>query len=67
VQKCLKLFEEAKRHEIKIDERIYVSLIGAYSRIGMISMCHEAVGQISREALNSSRVQNSLIDMWVSV
>jgi pentatricopeptide repeat protein len=67
VQKCLKLFEEAKRQKIKLDERICVSLIGAYSRIGMISMCQEVVKQISIEALNSSRVQNSLIDMWVSV
>jgi pentatricopeptide repeat protein len=66
VQKCLKLFEEAKRQKIKIDERIYVLLIGAYSRIGMISMCQEFVRQISTEILNSSRVQNSLIDMWVS-
>jgi pentatricopeptide repeat protein len=67
VQKCLKLFEEAKWQKIKIDERIYVALIGAYSRIGMISMCQEVVKQISTEALNSSRVQTSLIDMWVSI
>jgi pentatricopeptide repeat protein len=66
-RKCLKLFEEVKRHKLKLDERIYVSLIGAYSRIGMISMCREFIKQISTEALNSSRVQNSLIDMWVSV
>jgi hypothetical protein len=66
-RKCLKLFEEAKRQKIKIDERIYVSLIGAYSRIGMISLCREAVKQISKEALNSSRLQSSLVDMWVSV
>jgi pentatricopeptide repeat protein len=66
VQKCLKLFEEAKRQKIKIDERIYASLVGAYSRIGMISMCRDIVKQISTEVLNSSRVQNSLIDMWVS-
>jgi pentatricopeptide repeat protein len=67
VQKCLKLFEEVKRQKIKIDERIHVLLIGVYSRIGMISMCREFIKQISTEALNSSRVQNSLIDMWVSV
>jgi pentatricopeptide repeat protein len=66
-QKCLKLFEEVKRQKIMIDERIYVILIGAHSRIGMISMCREVVKQISTEALNSSRMQNSLIDMWVSV
>jgi pentatricopeptide repeat protein len=65
-RKCLKLFEEAKRQKIKIDERIYVSLVGAYSRIGMISMCQEVVKQISTEVHNSSRVQTSLIDMWVS-
>jgi pentatricopeptide repeat protein len=66
-RKCLKLFEEAKRQKIKLDERIYVSLVGAYSRIGMISMCQEVVKRISIESLNSPRVQNSLIDMWVSV
>jgi pentatricopeptide repeat protein len=66
-RKCLKLFEEAKRQKIMIDERLYVLLIGAYSRIGMISMCQEVVKQISTEALNSSRVQSSLIDMWVSI
>jgi pentatricopeptide repeat protein len=67
VQKCLKLFEDAKRQKIKIDERIYTALIGAYSRIGMISMCQEVVKQMPTEALNSARVQTSLIDMWVSI
>jgi pentatricopeptide repeat protein len=66
-QKCLTFFEEAKRQKIELDERIYVSLLGAYSRIGIISMCQEVVKQISTDALNSSRVQTSLIDMWVSV
>jgi pentatricopeptide repeat protein len=66
-RKCLKLFEEVKRQKIKLDDRIYVLLIGACSRIGMISMCQEVVKQISIEALNSSRVQNSLIDMWASI
>jgi pentatricopeptide repeat protein len=66
-RKCLKLFEEAKLQKIKVDERTYALLIGAYSRIAMISMCQEVVKQISTEALNSSRVKNSLIDMWVSV
>jgi pentatricopeptide repeat protein len=66
VQKCLKLFEEVKLQKIKLDERIYAALAGAYSRIGMISMCQDVVKQISTEALNSSRVQTSLIDMWVS-
>jgi pentatricopeptide repeat protein len=66
-RKCLKLFEKVKRQKIMIDERIYVILIGAYARIGIISMCREVVKQISTEALNSYRVQNSLIDMWVSV
>jgi pentatricopeptide repeat protein len=28
-QKCLKLFEEAKRQKIKLDERIYASLVSA--------------------------------------
>jgi pentatricopeptide repeat protein len=67
VQKCLTLFEDAKRQKIKIDERIYAALIGAYSRIGMISMCQEVVKQMPTEALNSARVQTSLIDMWVSI
>jgi pentatricopeptide repeat protein len=66
VQKCLKLFEEAKRQKIKIDERIYASLIGAYSKIGMISMCRNIVKQIPKDSLNSHQVKNSLIDMWVS-
>jgi pentatricopeptide repeat protein len=64
--KCLKLFEDVKRQKIKLDERVYISLVGAYSRMGMISMCREAVKQISTEAMNSSTVQHSLIDMWVS-
>jgi pentatricopeptide repeat protein len=67
VQKCLKLFEEAKRQKIKLDERIYASLIGAYSRIGMISMCRNMVEQIPKDSLNGHHVKNSLIDMWVSV
>jgi pentatricopeptide repeat protein len=66
-QKCLKLFEEAKLQKIKMDDRIYASLIGAYSRIGMISMCRNIVEQIPKDSLNSHQVKNSLIDMWVSV
>jgi pentatricopeptide repeat protein len=66
-RKCLKLFEEAKRQKIKLDERIYASLVGAYSRIGMISMCRNIVEQIPKESLNSHQVNNSLIDMWVSI
>jgi pentatricopeptide repeat protein len=66
-RKCLKLFEEIKRQKIKLDERIYASLIGAYSRIGMISMCRNIVEQIPKDSLNSHEMNNSLIDMWVSV
>jgi pentatricopeptide repeat protein len=66
-QKCLKLFEEAKLQKINMDERIYASLIGAYSRIGMISMCRNIVEQIPKDSLNGHQVKNSLIDMWVSV
>jgi pentatricopeptide repeat protein len=65
-RKCLKLFDEAKRQEIKLDDRIYASLVGAYSKIGMISMCRNIVEQIPKDALNSHEVKNALIDMWVS-
>jgi pentatricopeptide repeat protein len=66
-RKCLKLFEEAKQQKIKLDDRIYASLVGAYSKIGMISMCRNIVEQIPKDALNSHQVKNTLIDMWVSV
>jgi pentatricopeptide repeat protein len=67
VQKCLKLFEEIRRKKIKLNERIYALLIGAYSRIGMISMCRSIVEQIPKDLLNTDQVKNSLIDMWVSI
>jgi pentatricopeptide repeat protein len=66
-QKCLKLFEEVKRHGIKLDEPMCVSLVGACSKIGMISMCRKVVEQMPIESLNNSIVKSCLIDMWVSV
>jgi pentatricopeptide repeat protein len=66
-RKCLKLFEEAKLHEIKLDEPMCVSLVGACSKIGMISICRSIVDQLPKYLLACSRVQNSLVDMWVSV
>jgi hypothetical protein len=66
-QKCLKLSEEAKRQKITLDGPMCVSLVGACSKIGMISMSRNIVEQIPKYLLSSSRVQNSLIDMWVSV
>jgi pentatricopeptide repeat protein len=66
-QKCLKLFEEVKQQKVKPDEPISLSLISACSKIGMLSICRDIVKQISTEVLNCPRVQNSLIDMWVSV
>jgi pentatricopeptide repeat protein len=66
-RKGLILFEELKRSKIKLDEPICVSLAGASSRIGMISMCRKIVELIPMELLNSLRVKNSVIDMWVSV
>jgi pentatricopeptide repeat protein len=67
VQKCLKLFEEAKRHEIKLDEPMCVSLVGACSKIGMISICRSISDQVPKYLLACSRVQSCLVDMWVSV
>jgi pentatricopeptide repeat protein len=65
-RKGLILFEELKRHRIKLDEPICVSLAGASSRIGMISMCRKIVEKISMKFLNNLRVKNSVVDMWVS-
>jgi pentatricopeptide repeat protein len=66
-QKCLKLLEEAKQRKVKLNEPMCVSLVGACSKIGMISMCREVVEQIPMESLNNSIVKSCLIDMWVSV
>jgi pentatricopeptide repeat protein len=65
--KCVKLFEEMKQQDIKLDEIISVLLIDACSQIGMFSLCVSIVAQIPSHFYGKQRVYTSLIDMWASI
>ncbi|CAF2039452.1 unnamed protein product [Rotaria magnacalcarata] len=71
--KCFKVFEEMKHHNIVpdestwtilIDESTWTILIGTYSQIAMIRQCEYLVNQIPPHILNKQQIQNALIDMW---
>ncbi|CAF1671814.1 unnamed protein product [Rotaria magnacalcarata] len=62
--KCFKVFEEMKHHNIVPDESTWTILIGTYSQIAMIRQCEYLVNQIPPHILNKQQIQNALIDMW---
>ncbi|CAF3370752.1 unnamed protein product [Rotaria socialis] len=63
-EKCFKVFEEMKHHNIVPDESTWTILIGTYSQIAMIRQCKYLVNQIPPHILNKQQIQNALIDMW---
>ncbi|CAM4928040.1 unnamed protein product, partial [Rotaria socialis] len=63
-EKCFKVFEEMKHHNIVPDESTWTILIGTYSQIAMIRQCKYLVNQIPPHFLNKQQIQNALIDMW---
>jgi pentatricopeptide repeat protein len=66
-QKCLTLFRQIKNENITPDYLVYLSLIGACSQIGLLSICRNIVDQIPIDLQNNMRLKTSLIDMWVGV
>lgn len=62
--KCLTLFEQMKKQNIKINEPIALALIGACSQIGIHSISQNIAQEISHLQL-SLRLKTSLINMWV--
>jgi hypothetical protein len=68
---CLKLLAEVKRQKILLDVSmcvcVCVSLFGACSNVGIVSMCQDIVEYISIELLQSLRLKKSLIDLCVNV
>jgi pentatricopeptide repeat protein len=65
--KSLKLFEEMKQQRIIPNEIIFNLLVGACAQLGMRSRCQSIVDQIPSNFRNNRYLQNSLIDMWVSI
>ena len=65
-EKTLTLFDQMKEEKINPDEIIFTLLLGACSQIGDLSLCQSIVEQIPEGLSDSLRIQNSLIDMWVS-
>ena len=65
--KCLMLFEQLKRQNIRCNESIYISMIGACSQIGLTYNCQEILDQIPSQAKGSPALKRCIIDMWVSV
>ncbi|CAF4888848.1 unnamed protein product [Rotaria socialis] len=63
-EKCLKVFEAMKQHNVVPNENTWTILIGAYSQIAMIRECEYLVSQIPPHILKNQRVQTALIDMW---
>jgi pentatricopeptide repeat protein len=65
-EKTLNLFNQMKIDGIESDYIIYVCVIKALSEIGDYSIAQSIVKQIPNDFLVNRRVQNALIDMWVS-
>jgi hypothetical protein len=66
-EKILNLFQRMKKEEIQADEMIYVLLIDACSALADISLSKSIISQIPKSLLNNRWIQNSSIDMWVSL
>jgi pentatricopeptide repeat protein len=66
-EKILNLFQRMKKEKIQANEMIYVLLIDACSAIGTLSLSKSIISQIPKSFLNNLWIQNSSIDMWVSV
>jgi pentatricopeptide repeat protein len=64
-KKCLALFEEMKKKNMKINEAIALSLVGACSQIGIRSISENIIQQISH-LQHDPKLKNCLIDIWVS-
>ncbi|CAF1464632.1 unnamed protein product [Adineta steineri] len=62
--KSLKLFEEIKKNDIKIDEIISVILIDTCAKIGIRSICESIVNQFPSYLYNNQYICNALINMW---
>jgi pentatricopeptide repeat protein len=65
-EKTLNLFEQMKQTKIEPNQIIFVLIINACAKIGDLSKCESVLLQVSNSCLNDIRIQNSLIDMWVS-
>ena len=65
--KILNLFQRMKKEKIQANEMIYALLIDACSTIGDLSLSKSIISQIPKSLLNNLWIQNSSIDMWVSL
>ena len=63
---CLQLFQRLQNQKIPIDEAISMSIIGACSQIGLLSICQQIVKQIPLHLRDGIRLKTALISMWVS-
>jgi pentatricopeptide repeat protein len=66
-EKILNLFQRMKKEKIQANGKIYVLLIDACSAIGDLSLSKSIISQIPKSFLNNLWIQNSSIDMWVSL
>jgi pentatricopeptide repeat protein len=66
-EKILSLFQRMKKEEIQANEIIYVLLIDACSALGDLSLSKSIISEIPKSLLNNLWIQNSSIDMWVSL
>jgi hypothetical protein len=66
-EKILSLFQRMKKEEIEANEMIYVLLLDACSAIGHLSLSKSIISQIPKSLLNNLWIQNSSIDLWVSL
>jgi pentatricopeptide repeat protein len=65
-EKCLKIFNQMQQNDIVPNVVIITLALGACSQIGSFSLCRSIVDQIPSYLLNNHRLQNTLIDAWVS-
>jgi pentatricopeptide repeat protein len=64
--KCLQLFHRIKDEGIGPDEMIPLAAVRACSRIGLRAVSRKVIDFFPTQSLESRRLQNAMIDMWVS-
>ena len=65
--KCFEIFEELKQNNLVPDEIIFSIIFGVCSDVGILSRCKYFHSQMPSHFKNRLRVQNALINMWVSI
>ena len=64
-EKTFEIFEEFKRTQMKPNFVIYLTVLKALSKIGVMSMAESIIEDMPRSFLKNKMIQNALVDLWV--